>query len=198
MRKSCGGLFSLSWVNNFTGAGFVTSIMLVVAYLRGVFGVDLAGEIKNRAARLTIWSALLACQLVVMGASANVFDKNCAVDVESLAYCKRTKYGIGLGAVGTAFSLAVVGMKMVTSIAPFVVEGVLAFLLCIMNGFGVALLTSAQGPGSPIGNLYYFTWLSFLCNFMLVASVYEDYRNIGVSEENKDDAGVEVETMDGP
>jgi hypothetical protein len=33
---------------------------------------------------------------------------------------------------------------------------------------------------------------------MLVASVYEDYRNIGVSEENKDDAGVEVVTMDGP
>jgi hypothetical protein len=188
-----GNLYYFSW------AGFVTSIMLCVAYLRGVFGVDLAGEIKNRAARLTLWSALLACQLVVMGASANVFDKNCASQVESGAYCKRTKYGIALGAIGTMFALAVVGMKMITSIAPFVVEGILALCLCIMNAFGVAFITSAKGPGSPIGNLYYFTWLSFLCNFMLVASVYEDYRNLGVAEKKDEDEGdgdVEVETME--
>lgn len=182
-----GNLYYFSW------AGFVTSIMLVVAYLRGVFGVDLAGEIKNRAARLTLWSGLLACQLVVMGASANVFDKDCASLAESQSYCKRTKYGIALGAIGTMFSLAVVGMKMITSIAPFVVEGVLAIFLCIMNGFGVAFLTSAQGPGSPIGNLYYFTWLSFLCSFLLVANVYEDYRSIGVPEKrNENDVPVET------
>ncbi len=186
-----GNLYYFSW------AGFVTSIMLVVAYLRGVFGVDLAGEIKNRAARLTLWSGLLACQLVVMGASANVFDKDCAILVESQAYCKRTKYGIALGAIGTMFSLAVVGMKMITSIAPFVVEGILAVFLCIMNGFGVAFLTSAQGPGSAIGNLYYFTWLSFLCNFVLVANVYEDYRNIGVPEKQDQDEGdVAVDSME--
>lgn len=184
-----GNLYYFSW------AGFVTSIMLVVAYLRGVFGVDLAGEIKNRAARLTIWSALLACQLVVMGASANIFDKDCANVVEPSAYCKRTKYGIALGAIGTLFSLAVVGMKMVTTIAPFVIEGALSLTLCIMNGFGVAFLTSAQGPGSPIGNLYYFTWLSFLCNFLLVAKVYEDYRNLGASQKSND-GDVAVETIE--
>ena len=49
-------------------AGFVTSILLVVSYLRGVFGVDVYGEVKNRAARLTLWAGFLACQLVVMGA----------------------------------------------------------------------------------------------------------------------------------
>lgn len=188
-----GNLYYFSW------AGFVTSIMLCVAYLRAVFGVDLAGEIKNRAARLTLWSGLLACQLVVMGASANVFDKSCSSQVESETFCKRTKYGIALGAIGTIFALGVVGMKMITSIAPFVVEGVLAIFLCIMNGFGVAFLTSAQGPGSPIGNLYYFSWLSFLCNFMLVASVYEDYTNLGVADKKEDGDGngdVEVETME--
>jgi hypothetical protein len=142
----------------FSWAGFVTSILLLVNYLRGVFGVDLVGEVKNRSARLTLWAAFLAGQLVVMGASANIFDKDCASgtsDVSS-AYCSRTKFGISVGAVGTAFALVVVGMKMMTSIAPFVVEGVLALFLCILNGFGVAFITSAEGPGSPIGNLYYF------------------------------------------
>lgn len=185
-----GNLYYFSW------AGFVTSIMLCVAYLRGVFGVDLAGEMKNRAARLTLWSGLLACQLVVMGASANVFDKDCAFQDTTSPYCKRTKYGISLGAIGTFFALAVVGMKMVTAVAPFVVEGILAIVLCIMNGFGVAFLTSANGPGAPIGNLYYFSWLSFLCNMVLVTSVYEDYRNLGVAPEKEGEDDVQVENMD--
>ena len=69
---------------------------------------------------------------------------------------------------------------------------------CVMNGFGVAFLTSAQGPGSPIGNLYYFTWLSFLCNFMLVASVYEDYRSPGVTDKKTEgeEADVAVGTIE--
>lgn len=186
-----GNLYYFSW------AGFVTSIMLIIAYLRGVFGVDLAGEIKNRSARLTLWSGLLACQLVVMGASANIFDKDCGGGVQAGAYCKRTKYGIALGAIGTIFALVVVGMKMATAIAPFVVEGAISLLLCIMNGFGVAFLTSAQGPGSPIGNLYYFSWMSFLVNIMLVAGVYEDFRNISVPDSTDADNEVPVETVEG-
>lgn len=173
-----GNLYYFSW------AGFVTSISLVVAYLRGVFGVDLVGEVKNRSARLSLWAGFLACQLVVMGASANILDKDCSGVSSTL--CKRTKFGIALGAVGTFFALCVVAMKMLTAVAPIVVEGVLAVGLCIMNGFGVAFLTSAQGPGSPIGNLYYFSWLSFLCSFMLVGSVYDDYRNEGYPNQGDD------------
>jgi hypothetical protein len=180
-------------------AGFVTSILLVVSYLRGVFGVDLVGEVKNRAARLTLWGGFLACQLVVMGASANIFDKDCANVDSSSSYCKRTKFGIALGAIGTAFALGVVAMKMLTSVAPFVVEGTLALILCIMNGFGVAFITSAQGPGSPIGNLYYFSWLSWFSSFMLLASVFDDYKNGGAvanQGDGKTEGDVPVETIE--
>lgn len=173
----------------------------MVAYLRGVFGVDLAGEIRNRAARLTIWSGLLACQLIVLGASSNMFDKDCGRDSaeNSEAYCKRTKYGIALGSIGTIFSLFVVGMKMITAIAPFVVEGILALFLCVMNVFGVAYLTSAKGPGSQINNLYYFSWISLIVNIQLVASVYQDYRSFGVPEKPEGENGngdVPVETIE--
>jgi hypothetical protein len=164
-----GNLYYFSW------AGFVTSILLVVAYLRGVFGVDVAGEIRNRSARLTLWAGMLACALVVMGSSANVFDKDCAPQIQTDAFCKRTKYGISVGAISTAFALGVVGMKMMTTIAPVLVEAGISVFLAIMNGFGVAFITSAKGPGSPIGNLYYFIWLSFMCSFMLVASCYDEY-----------------------
>ncbi|VEU41198.1 unnamed protein product [Pseudo-nitzschia multistriata] len=190
-----GNLYYFSW------AGFVTSILLIIEYLRGVFGVDVYGTVRNRAARLTLWAGLLACQLVVLGASANIFDTDCT-DFNGYApesaYCKRTKYGLSLGVIGTLFSLVIVAMKMLTTVAPVVVEGVLAFVLCIMNGCGVAFLTSAEGPGSPIGNLYYFSWFSWLVSFVLLASVYEDYRGMRTpeNEEVKVDGEIPVEAID--
>ena len=90
----------------FTWAGFVCAIMMCVSYLRAVFGVDVVGEVRSRSARLTVWSALLACQLIVMGTCANIFDQDCSprkdVTAES---CSRTKFGLAVGAIGVAFSL---------------------------------------------------------------------------------------------
>jgi hypothetical protein len=189
-----GNLYYFSW------AGFVTSILLVISYLRGVFGVDVYGEVKNRSARLTQWSGLLACQLVVMGACANILDKNCSGYEEYVdpSYCQRTKFGITVGALGTIVTLGVVAMKMLTQIAPLAVEGLLSLFLAVMNGLGVTYLTSPAGPGSAIGNLYYFSWLSFLCCFMLLTSIWEAYNseedetNDG---ENKEDDEVPADTI---
>mmetsp|Transcript_20339 Transcript_20339/g.57769 ORF Transcript_20339/g.57769 Transcript_20339/m.57769 type:complete len:321 (+) Transcript_20339:225-1187(+) len=169
----------------FTWAGFVTSILLLVAYLRAVFGVDLAGEIRNRSSRLSLWAGMLACSLVVMGSSANIFQRDCINSDDAIdSLCARTKFGISVGAISTSAALAVVGMKMATTTAPFLMEAVLAVILVLLNGFGVGFITSPKGPGSAIGNLYYFSWFSFLCSFVLVASCYEDYKNAGSSNEN--------------
>ena len=168
-----GNLYYFSW------AGFVCSVMLVVSYLRGVFGVDVAGEIRNRSARLSLWSALLAAQLVVMGASANIFDQDCSPQTASDTFCSRTKFGISVGAVGTAFALAIVGMKIATASVSFMCESVISVILTTLNAFGVAYLTSAKGPGSALGNLYYFSWISLVCSAMLIASCFETYKNGG-------------------
>jgi hypothetical protein len=190
-----GNLYYFSW------AGFITSILLVVSYLRHVFGVDVYGEVKNRAARLTLWAGFLACQMVVMGSCANILDKNCNVYEGSFdpssSYCKRTRFGISVGAIGTALALGVVAMKMLTQIAPSVVEGLLSLFLCAMNGFGVAFLTSPSGPGSAIGNLYYFSWLSFLSSFMLIANIWQDYQTPVQTEnvEDKADDDIPIETI---
>lgn len=165
-----GNIYYFSW------AGFVCSVTLLVSYLRSAFHVDITGEMKNRSARLSYWSALLAASLVVMGASASIYDEECANGgVGSIVKCRRTKFGIGLGAAGTIMSLAIVGMKIATARAPFLIEALFSFLLLICNAFGVSYITSHQGPGAPLGNLYYFSWIAFLSTFMLCASCLEDY-----------------------
>lgn len=182
-----GNLYYFSW------AGFVCSVMLIVSYLRGVFGVDLAGEIKNRAARLTPWSALLAAQLVVLGASANIYDSDCTPLMNTQTFCTRTEFGIAVGAIGVAFSLVIIGMKIATSSASFMAEAVVAIISTILNGFGVGFITSPGGPGAALGNLYYFSWISLICSAMLVASCFETYRG-GSSSHT---AGTEMSSTNG-
>jgi len=166
-----GNLYYFSW------AGFVCSITLLVSFLRGVFNVDVAGEIKSRSARLTSWSALLATSIVVMGSSANILDQACydSSVLHGTTYCKRTIFGIVLGVLGTFFSLIIVGLKVATAKAPFLLEAFFSLILVILYGFGVGFITSHLGPGAPLGNLYYFTWGSFLASILLIASCIEDY-----------------------
>lgn len=181
-----GNLYYFSW------AGFVTSIMLIVSYLRGAYGVDVAGEIRNRAARLTQWSALLAAQLIVMGATANIFDQRCAPQSESDVFCRRTSFGIAIGVIGTVFALVIVGMKISTTSISFMVESTFAIILTILNAFGVAYLTSAKGPGSALGNLYYFSWISLVFSAILVASCFETYKNGGNPPAAEHSSGAEM------
>eukprot|EP00980_Cylindrotheca_fusiformis_P011888 scaffold2830_cov131-Cylindrotheca_fusiformis.AAC.9 len=161
----------------FGWAGFVTSVLLGIEYLKSIFGLDIADEIQSRASRLSIWASLLACQLVVMGSSANIFENDCSPQSQSGAYCSRTKLGIALGSIGTLFTLGIVSIKMVTKVAPFLIEGFLSLVLAVLNAFGVAFITSADGPGAPIGNLYYSTWMSFLSSVLIVLKYYEEYRS---------------------
>lgn len=188
---SNGNLYYFSW------AGFICSVTLLTSYLRSAFQIDVAGEIRSRSARLTTWSGHMACSLIVMGASANIFQNDCVEANVGYAFCRRTKLGIGLGAVGTVLALIVVAMKIATAKAPFLVEGTFSVILLIAYAFGVAYITSEQGPGSPLGNLYYFSWGAFLSSFMLVASCYEDYNAAKgmASSTQGGDGDVEVEDL---
>ena len=51
----------------------------------------------------------------------------------------------------------------------------------VMNN---SFLDSLQG--APLGNLYYFTWASFLASFMIMASCFEDYN--AAADVTNDDA----------
>lgn len=141
-----GNLYYFSW------AGFVTSVTLLVSYLQHVFGVDVAGEIRTRSVRLTTWSAVLATSLVVMGSSANFYDTSCGGDDGGdgalEGKCKRAVFGITLGALTTLASVGVVGLKIATSKVSFLVEAAGSFLMVVLYGFGVTILTSQSGPVS--------------------------------------------------
>jgi len=188
-----GNLYYGSW------AGFITSIILLVNYLRAAFGVDVVGEVRNRSARLSLWGGMLASALIVMGSSARIFNNDCPVTFESPdnvteTYCKRTKFAIANGSVSVFFTLLIVGMKFFTYSAPFVMEFATAIILLIMNAFSVAFTTSAKGPGSPIGNLYYSSWICFVISAFVAADCFNNKGGGGdASDQQKNDQNGDIE-----
>jgi len=167
---SNGNVYYFGW------AGFVSSITLFVSYMRTAYNVDIEGEIQSRSARLNLWSALIATSVVVMTSSAILYDTRCAVadadrDIYGGTYCMRSLYGTCVGASALGLAILMVILKLCLSKMPLILETLAAYALAPAWITGVILITSNSGPGSGLGNLYYFTWLSFLISFMLAASV---------------------------
>lgn len=165
----------------FSWAGFVTSIVLLASFLRDAFGVDLAGNIRDRAARLQWWAALLASSVVVMGSAAHTNNKDCGANYSlGASYCRKTRFAISAGAIGLTFCILVIASKVIKYTAtdaasPFVLEVGISVVLMVINAFAVAYTTSANAPGSAVGNLYYFSWAMFLISAYLVSDIYSDF-----------------------
>ncbi|KAL3760375.1 hypothetical protein ACHAWU_006167 [Discostella pseudostelligera] len=54
----------------------------------------------------------------------------------------------------------------------FVVECLSSWTLLVMNCFAVAYLTSEGGPGAPIGNLFFATWITFVMVIFVAVSCF--------------------------
>merc|ERR1712008_253684 len=62
-----------------------------------------------------------------------------------------------------------------SAVVPFHIEAGFSFVLFFGFSFGVAFITSEKGPGAPLGNLYYSTWATFACTFLIGSSLIEEH-----------------------
>ena len=165
-------LYYASW------AGFITSILIAVEYARVAFGVDAASTIRGQAKRLDLWSGLLCFTVVVLGSCARTIKIDCRDGNDELkpdGYCPRTKFGVAASVFGVTASLAMIYLKIKAGGAPFLTEAYVSMFLVICETLSVALLTSASGPGSAVGNLYYFSWASFIMSAYILFSCYGEW-----------------------
>ena len=168
----------------FSWAGFVTSILIFVSFLHGSFGINVVAQVRKQALRLQYWAAFFACSVVVMGSASRTLRRDCRAylsDVlETPEYCRKTRIAIASGTIGAILALVVIFSKVIkySSISgptPFIVEMGSSITMTAFTAYAVASTTSAGGPGSEIGNLYYFSWASFLLSAALGAELYKEY-----------------------
>lgn len=188
------GAVALANLYYFTWAGFITGVVLLASYVESTYGISVTHSFQNRnngrndnhnnaeniktpSMAFIFWSALMTSSLVVMGTSADIYNRNCEVDVEDKPqpFCSRTVFAIAAGVMGTISSLLVIIAKLLYLTVPFLGEVFLCALLFIIYGFELMYATAANGPAGPLGNLYYFSWISFFLCFGIGKCLYEDY-----------------------
>ena len=180
---SFGNLYYSTWVS------FASAFALLLSFIRTERGIDLGNELQSRGIRFRSWFILIVTTLVVMGSSASSYDARCDVDeqVKPIKYCRRAALGVSAGCIGCMASLAVVSMRLVcagqdddrgnaSNKTTFAVEGIVSGVLFCLYGFAVAYLTSEKGPGAPLGNLYYSSWITFGMTFFVATSCFEEFQ----------------------
>jgi len=159
----------------FTWAGFFASIIICVNVVEEIYSIDIVHEMNNRSTSFMYWIGLLSTSVVVMAVSADIFNRQCDTEDSNKAFCARCGLAIASGTIGTVFSLVVVALKIAVGVAPFLLEtGLCAMLVCLFV-FEVGYITDDEAPGAPLGNLYYFSWLSFFMSLMVAKACYDDF-----------------------
>lgn len=179
---SNGNLYYFSW------AGLATGVTLMISYVSSVYGIDFTAELRNRAKRLQYWAWLGVIGSIQMGSSARLFDNHCGrssfglgeEEMGSIKFCRRCQLGIVIGILSAIVSMSLMGIKLgVTSNGSlpwlYTTELILSCALVVFQAVGVALLTSQEGPGAPVGNLFYSSWGSLVVGLILTASCVEDW-----------------------
>lgn len=201
---SFGNLYYSTW------ASFGCGLALLMSFMRTERGLDVSSELKSRGKRFRVWVILIVTTLIVMGSSASAYDAKCGVDQDvfkSRTYCRRAAFGVSAGCIGCVGSLAVVAMRLSCiknqqnadkGTKPnkiiFVVECISSLILVCFYCFAVAYLTSEEGPGGPLGNLYYATWISFGLVFFAAVSCFEEIqaaKSVYSSLRNENQQGVD-------
>mmetsp|Transcript_14768 Transcript_14768/g.18721 ORF Transcript_14768/g.18721 Transcript_14768/m.18721 type:complete len:397 (-) Transcript_14768:248-1438(-) len=182
----------------FTWAGFITGILLLASFVEFMFGISVRAALrrnnnnlftstntnnntmsntKTPSTAFVYWCALMASSLIVMGTASDIYSRQCEVEVniKPQPFCSRTVFAITTGTMSTIACLLIIVSKLLYITTPFLVELCLCAILFVLYIFEILYATGTNGPGSPLGNLYYFSWISFLICFGIGKCCYEDY-----------------------
>lgn len=167
-----GNQYYFSWVSLFT------MLYLTQFLIERKFGINVTDTMRMRSKSFSYWVALVFCSIVVMGSSSEYYGRNCSGKGgnKPQPFCSRTAFGISVGLVGLVFASGIVAMKIMHGVAAsYLIEVGFAMWLFILYLLEVGFVTDNQGPGAPLGNLYYFSWISFLLTVAIGNACHEDY-----------------------
>ncbi len=179
---SNGNVYYFSW------AGLFVGVALMSSYVRSVWGIDLTEELRTRARRLQYWVWLGVAGSIQMGSSARLFDNHCGYnsaglgieEIGSAKFCRRCQLGVTVGIISAVASMAMLGMKIGIAgrgkaLWQYTTEMIVSCSLVLSQAVGVALLTSQEGPGAPLNNIFYSSWAALIVGLVLSASCVEDW-----------------------
>mmetsp|Transcript_16725 Transcript_16725/g.31692 ORF Transcript_16725/g.31692 Transcript_16725/m.31692 type:complete len:289 (+) Transcript_16725:197-1063(+) len=158
-------LYFFSWLT------FLTAVYIVGVSFQDVFRFG---------PKFTQWVLLLTASIILMSTSIAVREEICSN--AAAVTCERTKYAVAVGAIGMVISFLAVVASVMDKMSRLMEIGA-TVLSTILYFFGVIFLTSANGPASSFGNMYFSVWGGCFASFALLVGVL--FPNAGRSSEQE-------------
>ena len=160
-------------------ASVIFSLELFIETLINFVKIDFiaVGQTKS-SRRFTQWCMLVLASIVSLSSSVRFFRSAGCNDILTILFtlgfwtkpCTAARFTLATGIIVCVLSLSTItaafllkGKKKII----FVVEIIVSSLSLLFYAIAVGLVTAPNAPGSEIGNLYYFTWLSLAISIML-------------------------------
>ncbi len=193
-----GNIYYFSWF------AFLNNLYLASCYVKSVHKIDITQRCRDISsassspATFVYWFMLLLSSVIVMSTSISLGMKNCTADdgeEKVQPYCSRTILGIIVGAIATILSSTTLAMMnhLSTMTLPFLGEVGRVGLLFILYCFEVAYVTDGSGPGAPLGNLYYSSWISLLLTMKIGFECYDAY--VQVQDATGENANIDMNNI---
>lgn len=144
-------LFFGSW------GAFIMAFMLTTSHIKAFFKWDDRKYFFR-------WCGFALASLVVLWSTAHLWKNECdgSTDTE---YCKRTMFGLVLSAISLCAGLILALLPVM-----MIVQQVMALLFfaawCVSVGY---VTYGVSGPGTPIGSLYFASWICLFMSFLVLA-----------------------------
>merc|ERR1740124_314951 len=157
----------VEWIKQPNLYFFTWSALFCNVYLFGSF----FREYKTYDLRVVGWISLLAASLMLLTVLSYLKGGIC--DADNGVICLRTKYGIVSSAIASGISLIASVLSYVSKVSPRLGLVIVSPTAAIYS-FCVVMLTSASGPGSAIGTIYFMTWIGVTISVLLLIGEFND------------------------
>lgn len=159
-------LYFFSWLN------FIAATYLFGNVMRDNFAYN---------PKFSQWVLLFAASMVLTATSVAVHEDVC--EKADQVICGRLKYATSVGSLGIIFTFIAIVSTMMGWMNRILEIGA-SVLCCVFYFFGVVFLTTAKGPASTLGNMYFSVWGGCFCSFtLLVGAIFPKSEN-GQENEN--------------
>lgn len=187
----------------FTWASIIIAALQMASYSNTYFGK------KQKDYVTVVWVAICKVCFVLLGSGYHVWhtiSETCTVDdvrLHTVTFCSKTIFAIAVAVI----SMCIAGLVALTRILITMfwptfsinvrahVEMLVSFLLVLLFGMAVVLITGIGGPGQSVGDMYYSTWLCFFVTIGLAVACLDQIRHVRDNDAVEPSKQVEVTEM---
>jgi len=131
--------------------------------------------------QLSGWLILCTASLTLLGMSVTLKPSICEADAGRI--CNRTKFGIAIGVISSVLTF-IAALLVASSRMGAVAYLFISFTTSAFHIFGVVILTSASGPATDLGTMYFSSWVGAIVSSLLfIGGINELFDAVAIEEE---------------